>query len=327
MMNPKVSILIPVYNVSKFIEKCAISVFEQTFDNLEFVFVNDCTLDDSIEKLHKVIEQYPKKKEQIKIITHHENKGLSSTRNTLIANATGEYVFFVDSDDYIEKNTIELLVNQAIVENSDIVLCNIFREWKRGKTINNITYNPNPKEYLKMLLAGNSPAYTCAKLMRRSLFNDIHFPDNLRFLEDFCTITRVVYAAKKITKVEETFYHYIQYNTSALSKKWDEEKWNEIVRAFDTILLFLKSKDDSALFLNSMEILKLRIRITYPSHFSKKMYETIADYLKTERNDLLKMSINEKNLLYLFDNKYYTLFTLYSSCFDFLHNTKKKIMG
>jgi len=326
-MHPKISILIPVYNVSKFIEKCAISVFEQTFDNLEIVFVNDCTPDDSIEKLHKIITLYPNRKEQIKIITHVVNKGLSSTRNTLIANADGEYVFFVDSDDYIEKNTIEMLVNQAICENSDIVLCNIFREWERGKTVRNITYNPKPKEYLKMLLEGNSPAYTCAKLMRRDLFNNIYFPDNLRFLEDFCTITRIVYATKKITKVEETLYHYIQYNTSALSKKWDEKKWDEIVRAFEIILLFLESKSDYTLFLKSIEIGKLRTRMTYPSYFPKKMYGTIAEFLKTEQNDLVKMSMHYKISLYLFDNKYYTLFMLYSSCYAFLYNTKKKIMG
>lgn len=326
-MTPQVSVLIPVFNVSKFIEKCAISVFEQTFDNLEFIFVNDCTPDDSMEKLQNIIEKYPNRKSQIKIINHPTNKCISHTRNTLIFNASGKYVFFLDSDDYIEKNTIELLYNHAITESSDIVLCNIFREWKHGKTIHNIAYSQEPKEYLKMLLQGDSPGYSCAKLIKRDLFNSVQFPDDMRYLEDLCAIVRIVYIAEKIAKVEQTLYHYIQHNTLASSKKWNKEKWNDIVCALNNMTQFLEKKQDYSLFLKSIETWKLRMRITLPYHFPRKMYETIAKFLKTEQNDLFKISMREKISLYLFDNKYYTLFILYSSCYNFLYNTKKKIMG
>ena len=96
----KVSICVPVYGVEKYIERCAISIFEQTYTNLECIFVNDCTKDNSIKILYNVIERYPQRREKIRIIQHDCNRGLAAARNTALEAASGDYILHVDSDNY-----------------------------------------------------------------------------------------------------------------------------------------------------------------------------------------------------------------------------------
>ena len=98
---PKVSVIVPVYGVEKYIERCARSLFEQTLDDMEFIFVDDCTKDESIEVLKRVIDLYPVRKDQVKIIHHAVNKGLSRARETGVNAATGDYIGHCDSDDWV----------------------------------------------------------------------------------------------------------------------------------------------------------------------------------------------------------------------------------
>ena len=109
----KVSIIIPVYGVEKYIEKCARSLFEQTYSNIEYIFVNDKSKDDSIDILKKILTAYPDRKAQVRIVEHEKNKGLSQARETGIGYASGMYLMHVDSDDYIEPNMVELCVDKV----------------------------------------------------------------------------------------------------------------------------------------------------------------------------------------------------------------------
>ena len=118
-----VSICVPIYGVEKYIERCAISLFEQTYKNIEYIFVNDCTQDNSIDVLKSIIEKYPVRKNCVRIINHERNKGLGAARNTAITNATGMFIMHVDSDDYVEKDIVERLVKKQNENNSDIVTC------------------------------------------------------------------------------------------------------------------------------------------------------------------------------------------------------------
>ena len=99
----KVSILVPIYGVERFIERCARSLFEQTYPNIEYVFVNDCTADRSVEILKELVEDYPGRKDAVKIISHEKNRGLAAARNTALENATGVFICHVDSDDWVPK--------------------------------------------------------------------------------------------------------------------------------------------------------------------------------------------------------------------------------
>ena len=115
-----VSVVIPVFKVRNFIERCATSLFEQTLEDVEYIFVDDASPDDSIEILKECLERYPKRKAQVQILTHEQNKGLPAARNTGLAVATGEYVFHCDSDDWVESTMLEDLYVTAIQNSADI---------------------------------------------------------------------------------------------------------------------------------------------------------------------------------------------------------------
>jgi glycosyltransferase involved in cell wall biosynthesis len=117
----KVSILVPVYGVEKYIERCARSLFGQTYEDLEFVFVDDCSPDRSIAILRQVMERYPKRRSQIKIIHHQVNEGVAAARKTAITHASGDFLMFVDADDYISLEATSLLVNIQKTSAADIV--------------------------------------------------------------------------------------------------------------------------------------------------------------------------------------------------------------
>lgn len=124
MNNPLVTIGIPVYNVEPYIEKCLLSVLNQTYQNLEILVVDDLGTDNSMQIVAD-IQQSHANGQQIKIISHSQNMGLGEARNTVIEHAQGEYVYFIDSDDYIEPQTIKIMVDQAILHQTDVVIASM----------------------------------------------------------------------------------------------------------------------------------------------------------------------------------------------------------
>lgn len=221
-MYPEVSVSVPIYNVSKFIEKCACSLFEQTFQSIEYIFVNDATPDNSMELLKNVIDRYPNRKHQIKIINHPVNKGLAAARKIGISNSCGKYVATVDSDDYIEPDMIELLYNKISENKADIAVADIIKEYPNGKVvIQQYAHSDDIEENRYNILIGTkSPSYLCGKMIARRLFDRSEFipvPDGMNYLEDKFVVTQLYFLTDKVVKVEKPLYHYIQYNTSSLT--------------------------------------------------------------------------------------------------------------
>ena len=124
--SPLISIIIPVYNVEKYIAKCAITLFEQDFESIEYIFVNDCSIDNSIQVLQSIIEKFPNRKNDIKIINNAKNSGSSLTRKYGLDKANGEYIIFIDADDWVEPDMISLMHQKAKDDEADIVCCDYF---------------------------------------------------------------------------------------------------------------------------------------------------------------------------------------------------------
>ena len=120
---PKVSVIVPVYGVEKYIERCDRSLFEQTLEDIEFIFVDDCTPDKSIEILKNVLEDYPLRKKQVLIISHEKNMGLPIARQSGLKVASGDYIIHCDSDDWVDTTMYEKMYNKAIEDGSDVVVC------------------------------------------------------------------------------------------------------------------------------------------------------------------------------------------------------------
>lgn len=136
-MRAKVSFIVAVYNVADYIEQCARSLFEQTLEDIEIVFVNDCSPDDSEEIIRRTLEEYPHRKGQVKILTHEKNEQIMATRKDGLSASTGEYVHFIDGDDYVEPQTAELMYGKAVETDADVVVCNIY--WYRQNGVGIVT--------------------------------------------------------------------------------------------------------------------------------------------------------------------------------------------
>ncbi|MBS9768947.1 MAG: glycosyltransferase family 2 protein, partial [Flavobacteriaceae bacterium] len=216
MNKPKVTIITPIYNAEKYIEKCAVSLFEQDFENIEYIFVNDCSPDNSVEILEKVIEKYPNRKPNVKIIHHEENKGSGATRKTGIKNATGEYTIQIDSDDWCELDMISELYKKAKETDADIVVCDYFENTKGKETYIKQNYEGlSPQEVVREFFNGNIHSSLCNKLVKRSLYteNMIYPPTEISWLEDMWLNTRLFTVAETLAYVPKAFLHYRRDNS------------------------------------------------------------------------------------------------------------------
>ena len=245
MNSTTVSILVPIYNVSNYIERCAHSLFQQTFDNIEYIFVNDCTPDDSIEKLQKVIEQYPNRKEQIKIVHHERNRGLAATRNTAVDNSTGKYIQHIDSDDWIELDMIETMYNKAEAEQADIVVCDFFFERKNTKEILCDFVPQHRKDYFYSMVENSATkGYLWNKLVNKKLYElpDCRSIEGLNLLEDRQVTTRLYYYAEKIVKIDKAFYHYNKMNPNAITASKTSMDYENVILFYELLEEFLQEK-------------------------------------------------------------------------------------
>lgn len=217
---PLVSILVPIYGVEKYIERCARSLFEQSYQNLEFVFVVDASPDKSIEILQQVIPQYPKWEGRINIIYHHKTLGIAATRNTLVKNSRGDFLLHVDSDDWIEPNTVELFVKKQHETNADIVtgsyISHIINE---GSEITRKWIAPDKDrlETLKDMLKVGSVVASWNRLIRSSLYrdNNIRCVEGINAGEDKIITPRLIYCSHKVTNCDSITYHYNRNNSNS----------------------------------------------------------------------------------------------------------------
>lgn len=230
--NPKVSVIIPVYGVERFIERCSRSLMEQTLDDIEYIFVDDASKDKSIELLNNILDFYPKRKECVSIITHEFNAGLPAARNTGLKYAKGEYVFHCDSDDFLELNALELLYNAAKNYDADIVWCDWFLTFEKNERHMTEPSFTNPLLALKAMLGGGMKYNVWNKLVRRRLYvdNDIEFPAGHGMGEDMTMMLLFAYA-EKVCHIDYALYHYVKMNTSSFTHtisqvNFDSVKYN-----------------------------------------------------------------------------------------------------
>lgn len=205
-MDKLVSIVVPIYGVEKYIAQCARSLFEQTYDNIQYIFVNDCTKDNSIILLKEIIELYPNRKSQVLIIEKEKNEGLPLARKTGMQYVKGEYVMLLDSDDWVETTMVEQMLNAIVAENTDVVYCDYYRNSDTQTPINCIELS-NTKEYIKNMFLLRAPAQTWNKIYRTELFDDVEFPVKSMH-EDLYINLQVMSYAKSVSHLRQNFYHY-----------------------------------------------------------------------------------------------------------------------
>lgn len=261
---PKISVILPVYNVAEYIDKCIKSLLAQTLTDIELIFVDDCSPDNSVAIIQKYNDP------RIKIIRHEVNKYTAEARNTGLKYASGEYIAFVDPDDYINENHLEILYNLAIKNNADIAK-GIFRYIPSKRIVNN-----------NNLIKINKYRFNSAiwsAIYKKELFNK---PDVKFYIDTMICQFLLVYYAHKIVTCDNAIYNYVIHEKSCVNTEFSSEKWRRLnVRGAELLLHFINKYN-----LPSTDYcMVLRKSIL-------KLYQFGYNKLSKENKDLYKNELN-----------------------------------
>lgn len=251
----KVSVIIPIYKVERFIGRCAESLMKQTLSDVEYIFVNDATPDRSMDVLNSILDGYPEKKKYVHVLSHNENKGLPAARNTGLSVARGEYVFHCDSDDYVEYDILERMYEVAHKYDCDIVWSDWFLTFNKSDRYMKQPHYVTAKEALDGILKGAMKYNVWNKLVKRSLYTDnsISFPSGYGMGEDMTMIMLFVHA-KKVASIPQAFYHYVKLNEESFSNTYSQKHLQELLYNVNRTTEYLidklgdKVKDDLNFF-------------------------------------------------------------------------------
>lgn len=247
---PKVSVIVPVYGVEKYIERCVRSLFEQTFDDLEFIFVDDCTPDKSMDVLDRVLSEFPKRKNQVVILHNERNLGQSGTRKNGIFHASGDFVIHCDSDDWVEPDWIARMYDAAKRNKAEIVQCDSFFNYEDGREVRMFMKSSDDK--IKTFInyyTSDRMAALWAHLVKREIVQsgDLIWPD-WNYSEDTTLVFQYTMMADKIAVVDAPLYHYRDNAQSISHEKYELiyqdflkthaliEKWCKEMHIWDLML-------------------------------------------------------------------------------------------
>ena len=219
---PKVSVIIPVYGVEQYIARCARSLFEQTLDDIEFLFIDDCSPDRSIDILKQVLDEYPSRKSQVLIHRMEVNSGQAAVRNWGLQNATGDYVIHCDSDDWVDTEMYKLLYDEALSSDADIVVCDFYRTDGVESHYEKGCGSVEPSIFKENLIRNNISRAVWNKLIKSCHYKNIDYPKS-NMGEDMVYTLQIAYYIKRIAYVPKPLYFYY-YNDASITKVKSEEK-------------------------------------------------------------------------------------------------------
>lgn len=256
---PKVSVIVPIYNVEKYIERCAISLLKQTLDDIEYIFIDDCTPDNSMEILKKTLQKFPAKAGSIRIVRMAANSRQAAVRSQGIQLATGDFIIHCDSDDWVDTDLYEKMYQEAIRSNADVVTCPIKDEYSDSSIVRKPFVLPAKcKTVVKDWYKRSVSMYCWNKLVRRSVYTDNNILpfDGINMWEDNGLMLRVMYYADGLSSVEGSFYHYNQANTSAMTNCYGRNAIDQMIRCAILLEDFFKSESNYDEYKNTVNALK-----------------------------------------------------------------------
>lgn len=300
---PKVSICIPVYGVEKYIGRCCKSLFEQTYENIEYIFVNDCSPDGSVDIIIKELENYPSRKGQVSIIEHKYNQGLASARNSAIRNVTGNFIVHVDSDDYIDSNMVECLVMEQRRSSADIVTCPAYYVYKKKQVLSTEPIVPEKKEYLTAIINRNIPSRIWGRLIRTELYleNGIKNVPGIDNSEDYQVFPQLLYFAHSFSWISNSFYYYNKENEGSYTNEHKEDSDRQVLETLNILRSFFKKID--VCYLEALEQGEIKVLGGSLRHWCyvkghDNFYNLLVERLHQHRNKLQLLDWKTRVVLY-----------------------------
>ena len=267
----KVSVVIPVYKVEQYLERCVRALMEQTLQDVEFLFVDDASPDDSMEIVRSVVSEYDR---TVRFLAHERNRGLPAARNTGLEAATGEFIFHCDSDDWPERTLLEKMVSAAESTGADLAYCDYYLSFSDKERY---LYQPSYSDTMEMLekgfLAGMMKYNVWNKLVRRSLYiqNGFRSPEEHNKGGEDLMMVKVLRMANRVVHVQEALYHYNRVNENAITKTYSDKHFSDIkANADDVIRLLTLNPVPHPEFI---EYFKLNIKLPFLFSQSRRQYD------------------------------------------------------
>ncbi|ATC36147.1 glycosyltransferase family 2 protein [Elizabethkingia anophelis] len=275
---PLVSIIMPVYNAEDTLYIAMDSILSQTYQNIELIIVNDCSKDDTLNRLYYYKDKIIDNNIDIKLISHETNKGVASARNTGLENASGQYVYYVDADDWIDDETIEILIKEQQKNDSDIVGCNWYLSFNQNERRMNQPVFTSSLEAIKKMTNGTMRWNLWLFMVRRSLYEEysIRFLDGMNMGEDMMVMLKLFTHAEKVSYLDQALYHYGQSNEDSLTKTYSDQHRKEVTTNLYAVEKYLQESIYSKEIGDRISFLKLNIKL--PLLISNKE----SDYKKWE---------------------------------------------
>lgn len=289
-MDSLITIVVPVYNVEKYLERCVRSLINQTYKNLEIILVDDGSTDNS----GNLCDNYMKNDRRIKVI-HKKNGGLSDARNAGLNVAKGKYISFIDSDDYVEDKFIEILYNSLIKYNTKISISDICVRYDTGEIImnsNEKTYVVTEKELIRQMLIGKRDIENsaCNKLYDITLFEDVRYPVG-KLYEDTATTYKLLLKCNKIVVNSFPLYNYMKRRNSITQCKFNENKL-QLIDAVNIMTTSVRDKyPDLSLECDRKMMwayLSTLSQLAASSHPDKKIAKELLSYIGSNRKKIMK---------------------------------------
>lgn len=257
---PKVSVIVPVYNAEKYIERCCVSLFEQTLQEMEFIFVDDCSPDRSVDIINEVASRYPNRVGQYKILTHTPNRGVSFSRQQGLDAAIGEFVIHCDSDDWVDIDMYQRMYDTAIKEDADEVCCGFVVEYFDGKKHRVALDEEKLCDKISFNLAPQTGSLV-NKIVRLKNLRDanVHFPTDTNWGEDFCVSIAGLLLSRKTVCLPDCFYHYWQ-NTNSITHTVSRERCLELIRVPNHVEKFLLQIGKYEKYQDELDYLKFQCK-------------------------------------------------------------------
>ncbi|OAS85138.1 glycosyltransferase family 2 protein [Metabacillus litoralis] len=296
-MSVKVSVIIPVYNAEKYVAHCIESLLNQTLKECEFIFINDGSIDDS----PKIIERYKNLDSRIRVINQN-NQGVSIARNKGLEIATGEYIGFVDSDDYIEKDMYQILYNSVKKSDCDAIISNLKSEMNGKMTITSYPFSYDTKferdyierELLPYLFQNDNLNTAVNKLYRRKIINDnqVNFPEKVALGEDGMFNIRFFCIAKTFKYINYSGYHYREVIGSATRNISQKDYFNRALEVYNFVIPEIQGKIDGEKLKQFKSIKLIRNVMSYIHVYFTPTNEVIF----YKRYKYVKSMLNNKNV-------------------------------
>lgn len=303
----EVSLIVPIYKVEKYVERCLHSIFKQTFSDVEYILINDCTPDRSIEIAKKIIKVYPNKR--ISLLENEVNIGSAGVRNIGINVAKGKYIIFIDSDDYVEPAMLEDMYNEAEKKSADIVIADYYINYPQKQVCKKQAAPSTGTECAKWILAGLLHSSNSNKLIKKELYteNHISFIEGLNMWEDMSTIPRVCYFANKVVYLPKAYLHYVQYNENSYTSSITTKSLLNIQTAIGILQSFFNTEK----FDKDLSFLRLKAKTDFLMHTTGEERKRMCQLY----NEPLKMIFEHPSIslfykLLLFAEKYKLYFLI-----------------